>query len=211
MVKRILLLLMVLSASLSLFADKTLDMKLDLATSGEGDNTPWSQTFGFTKDVFDPDTGFTAESNPTEATDLVLDAVSSTEGSDFSLTASGSIGVYWKIVSPDTVTIKVESEPLTEENVTGGETIDWYSTWTTKSNKDGYSGSSVTLGKTDSSSGDYEGKTVFIHEGTSSVGSYGYTKLDIKTLDASGNKAANYKATLTLKITTDKNNAGGGV
>lgn len=217
--KKTLIILLLLSCTvLSLMADvskespKTLDMYLDL-TSSSTDFTP-KYNIGFWNNL-DPNS-FSDETSVTLDTklDLVSKMASEGDGNSFALIGTGKTYVYWQILSAEKFSASLSSGVL---NLTeGGDSItdtdrkeiDWSTSWKPKAqsatnNEDitkAVEGSeSISFGDTHG----YSSSKVFTHDGSISLGSWGYVELPITTEDASGKVAGNYKTTLTLTITTE--------
>lgn len=216
--KKTLIILLLLSCTvLSLMANvskespKTLDMYLDL-TSSSTDFTP-KYNIGFWNDLV-PET-FSDETSVTADTELNLSSMTSGgEGNSFALIGTGKTYVYWQILSAEKFSASLSSSvfSLTEggDSITDTDRkeIDWSTSWKPKAqsatnNEDitkAVEGSeSISFGDTHG----YSSSKVFTHDGSISLGSWGYVELPITTEDASGKVAGKYKTTLTLTITTE--------
>lgn len=219
--KKTLIILLLLSCTvLSLMADvtespKILDMYLDL-TSSSSDFTP-KYNIGFWNSL-DPDT-FSDETSVTADTKLNLESsmASGGKGNSFALIGTGTTYVYWQILSAEKFTASLSSLVLSLDSTVAGsidstrKEIPWSTSWKAKAQNATTSdthkditeaveeGDLISFG----SSNSYDSSKVFTHDGSVSLGSWGYVKLPITTEDASGKVAGKYKTTLTLTITTE--------
>lgn len=219
--KKTLIILLLLSCTvLSLMADltespKTLEMHLNLTSSS--DNFTPNYNIGFWNSL-DPDT-FSDETSVTADTELNLESsmASGGEGNSFALIGTGTTYVYWQILSAEKFTASLSSSVLSLDSTVAGsidstrKEIPWSTSWkakaqnaTTSDTHDDITkaveeGDLISFG----SSNSYASSKVFTHDGSISLGSWGYVKLPITTEDASGKVAGKYKTTLTLTITTE--------
>lgn len=219
--KKTLIILLLLSCTvLSLMADvtespKILDMYLDL-TSSSVNFTP-KYNIGFSNSL-DPDT-FSDEISVTADTklDLKSSMPSGGEGNSFTLIGTGTTYVYWQILSAEKFTASLSSSVLSLDSTDAGsidstrKEIPWSTSWkakaqnaTTSDTHDDITeaveeGDLISFGFTNP----YGSSKVFTHDGSVSLGSWGYVELPITTEDASGKVAGKYKTTLTLTITTE--------
>lgn len=227
--KKTLIILLLLSCTvLSLMADvskespKTLDMHLDL-TSSSTDFTP-KYNIGFWNNL-DPNS-FSDDTSVTADTELNLESsmASGGEGNSFALIGTGKTYVYWQILSAEKFSASLSSSVLSLDSTDAAsidqirKEIPWSTSWTAKAQNANTSdthnditkaveeGDLISFG----SSNSYGSSKVFTHDGSISLGSWGYVELPITTEDASGKVAGKYKTKLTLTITAESTGEGGG-
>ena len=211
--KKFLFYLLFAIIAVSAFADnRELNMEFDLSFKEE--EPSWVvQEFGFTENEPTGIADFSVSLTPD--TDLTLNAEN---GTGFSLVGKGTTYVYWQIMSPATISAKLTSKIFTLDggDNSDSETLNWStSAWKKKEQTADSPNKSVETGEDLSLSKDNEygtsasaDTTVFVHDGLNkALASYGYTKIDITTDDASSKHGGVYKTALVLTITTSGENS----
>lgn len=183
---------MLFAAITSVGNSETFEVNLKLS-SGDDVFTP-AYKVGFTTDG----TTVTADSSVSEAGSL--DLTDSTN--DNSLIATGTVYVYYQILSNEAVYLTLSGEELKADGV---DPINWTGEWYAKASDE-----EVNTETTLSSADTYGAKTVYTHTPSVATGSYGSIPVNITTEDASGKAAKDYSATLTLTITAGTPPAAGG-
>ena len=154
--------------------------------------------------------GFTNESSVTAETDMkgktVDEVVLSDATADAQLVATGSVNMFYQIISSDPVHVKITGEALASTKQAGVEgnedTIDWDAEFTPKTNES--TESKTSFGYSEGTKDYSTGAVIFTHNPSATngtVGSSGVIPVTFTTQDASKNTIDDYTATITLTVT----------
>ena len=153
--------------------------------------------------------GFTNESSVTAETDMagktVDEVVLTDDTADAQLIATGSVNMFYQIISSDPVHVKITGEALASTGTAGvennGNTIDWDAEFTPKTNAS--SSTKTSFGYSDGAKNYATGSVIFTHNPKATgatVGSSGVIPVTFTTLDASSKIIDDYTATIILTV-----------
>lgn len=199
--KKLVLLLLCLLVSFSIFSAEFEDQKLQISFDIEEGTD--AREFGFSKIPVDNADAYVELFPEGKAT------FSDNDNDDFTIIGtSETIYLYWKVLSKENFELELSGTALTTENTGVSDldlkTIDYGVTWKPLGYEEGKEDSSLGFGSTSSSEAVYTADEVYKHSPstTNQMNNYDCIELVLTTEDAQAKVPGSYTATLTLGVKT---------